>query len=181
MIGECLAEDREFGVVCIEDNEIKKIGSTARVERIVKRYEDGRMDILTRGDKRFLIRMTYDDRPYLQAKVIYFDDEAEDRSEEIDELTRKGIELLTEFGYMTGEREDYTPLLEFDRKTISFWISNCRGFTIEEKQRLLEMTSTSARIRKSVSALKKIVDRMKIAREIERVTGGNGNLRKLDV
>ena len=180
MIGECLAEDREFGIVCVENNEIKKIGCTARIERIVKRYDDGRMDIVTRGDKRFLIRMTYDDRSYLEAEVTYFDDEAEGRTEEIDELTRKGIELLTKFGQMTGEREDYTQLLEFEPKTISFWISNNRGFSIEDKQGFLEMTSTSARIRESVPALKKIVERMRIAREVQRVIGGNGNLKKLD-
>jgi ATP-dependent Lon protease len=81
---------------------------------------------------------------------------------------------------MTGKREDYTPLLEFDHKIISFWISNSTGFTVDEKQKFLEMTSTTDRLKQSVSLLKKVVDRMKVTREIERVIGGNGNLRKLD-
>jgi Lon protease-like protein len=180
MIGECLAEDREFGVVCVESDGIKRMGCTARIERVLKSYEDGRMDIVTRGGKRFVIHRTYDDRPYLQASVTYFDDEAEDKSEDIDELISKGIELMNQFHYMTGKREDYTPLLEFDHKTISFWISNSTGFTVAEKQKFLEMTSTTDRLKQSVSLLEKVVDRMKVTREIERVIGGNGNLRKLD-
>jgi len=178
MIGECLTEDREFGVVCSESSEIRKIGCTARIERVLKRYEDGRMDIVTRGGRRFVIHHIYDDRPYLQAEVTYFDDAAEEKTAEIDELIREGIDLMAQLDAMTGKREDYAPLLESDHKNVSFWISNGAGFTTHEKQRFLEMTSTSGRIKKSVSSLKKMVNRIQVTREIEKVIGGNGNFRK---
>ena len=178
MIGECVAEDREFGVVYLEGSEIKKIGCTARIVKVLKRYEDGKMDILTRGGRRFVIHNIYDDRPYLRAEVSYFDDAAEEESGEVDELIRKGIEILTRIDSMTGNQEDYVPLLKLDHKSVSFLISNSAGFTSDEKQRFLEMTSTSGRIEKSVGSLKKIVERMKITQEIERIIGGNGDFRE---
>ena len=179
MIGECLAEYREFGVVCCESSEMKNKGCSARIERVLKRYDDGRMDIATRGVRRFTIHSTSGDRPYLQAVVTYFDDAVEDETEEIDELIEEGVKLLGQLDSMVGKREDYTPLFELDRKAISFWISNSTGFAVDEKQQYLEMTSTSGRIRKSVSSLKRIVARMKVAQEVERIIRGNGSLRKL--
>jgi Lon protease-like protein len=179
MIGECLAVYSEFGVVCCESSEMKNKGCSARIERVLKRYDDGRMDIATRGVRRFMIHSTSDDRPYLQAVVTYFDDAVEDDTEEIGELIEEGVKLLGQLNSMAGTRQDYTPLFELDRKAISFWISNSTGFTLDDKQQYLEMTSTSGRIRKSVNSLKKIVARMKVAQQVERIIRGNGSLRQL--
>ena len=176
MIGECVAEDREFGVVYLEGSEIKKIGCTARIVKVQKRYEDGKMDILTRGGRRFVIHNIYDDRPYLRAEVSYFDDAAEEETGENDELIRKGIEILTRIDSMTGKREDYVPLLKLDHKSVSFLIANSAGFTNDEKQRFLEMTSTSERLEKSVASLEKIVQRTRITLKIKEIIGGNGDL-----
>src|SRR5260370_20090368 len=38
-------------------------------------YSDGRMDILTRGQRRFEIEALNDEKDYLQAEVNFFDDE----------------------------------------------------------------------------------------------------------
>ena len=179
MIGECLAENREFGVVYSESNEIKKIGCTARIERVLERYEDGRMDIVTRGGRRFMIHMISDDRPYLQAQVAYFHDGVEEESEEIVGLISRGIALLEQLDSLMGKRKDYDEILKLDHRTISFWISNSTGFTADEKQRFLEMTSTSGRIRKSVGSLERVVKRMRTNQEIKRLIGGNGNFRKM--
>ena len=40
------------------------------------------------------------------------------------------------------------------------------------------MTSTSQRLRKAVEALEKMVERLSITQEIERIIGGNGKLPK---
>jgi ATP-dependent Lon protease len=65
-----------------------------------------------------------------------------------------------------------------DLKSISFMIAGCEGFSNEEKQRFLEMTSTHERLEKSVQSLEKIIARMKITAEIHRIIGGNGNIKR---
>jgi Lon protease-like protein len=174
MIGECLEKKSEFGVVYQKGSERKKIGCTAKVVQVLKRFEDGRLDIMTQGVKRFVIEDVLEDKPYLQAEVIYFDDEREERA---DNLIVDGIKLLEELDVMTRKKRDYRSLARMDHKTISFVFSYNDVFTMEEKQTFLEMTSTSERITKSVESLTKVVELMKVTEEIKRIAGGNGNLR----
>ena len=54
----------------------------------------------------------------------------------------------------------------------------CEGFSFEEKQRFLEMTSTSRRLNAALEALEKTLERIEITRKIERIIVGNGNLPK---
>ena len=56
MIAECLAEDRPFGILHFDGKTVASVGCTARVVQVLKKYEDGRMDIMTRGEDRFVVR-----------------------------------------------------------------------------------------------------------------------------
>jgi len=176
MIGECLEQKREFGVVYQKGSDMKKIGCTANIVQVLRRFDDGRLDIMTQGVNRFRIEHIYEDKPYLQAEVIYFDDE---RKEGADNLITDGIKLLEQLDVMTGKKRDYKSLSRLDRKTISFVISYNDVFSMEEKQSFLEMTSTSERITKSVESLRKVVELMQLSEEIRRIAGGNGNLKRM--
>jgi Lon protease-like protein len=77
MIGECLAENKEFGVVRGESDRLAVIGCTANIVRVPERYADGRMDILCEGARRFEIEGLDDSRSFLQADVEFFDDEGQ--------------------------------------------------------------------------------------------------------
>jgi len=175
MIGECLEQKREFGVVYQKGSDMKKIGCTARIVQVLRRFDDGRLDIMTQGVNRFVIEDIYEDKPYLQARVVYFDDE---REEGVDNLIAEGIKLLEQLDVMTGKKRDYRSLSRMDHKIISFVISYNEVFAMEEKQSFLEMTSTSERITKGVESFRIIVKKEKLSREIKKIIGGNGNLRK---
>ncbi len=58
---------------------------------------------------------------------------------------------------------------------LSFAIAALEGFTIAERQRFLEMTSTAERIKKGVQALSRLVQRSRLTNEIRVIIGGNGN------
>jgi Lon protease-like protein len=75
MVGNAIREKSEFGIVLAKDDGIVNAGCTVTVEKIVHMYPDGRMDILTRGLRRFEIQSLNEDRSYLQAEVTFFDDE----------------------------------------------------------------------------------------------------------
>jgi Lon protease-like protein len=78
MVAEVLRGKTEFGVVQAGEKGIVNTGCTATVERVVKEYPDGRMDLLTIGRRRFEIIMLNDEKPYLRGAVEFFDDEASD-------------------------------------------------------------------------------------------------------
>ncbi len=75
MIGECLAAEKQFGVVTAEPDKMAIVGCMAKIVRVVKRHPDGRMEILCEGTRRFEIEGLDDSRRFLQADVEYFDDD----------------------------------------------------------------------------------------------------------
>ncbi len=180
MIGECLADGREFGIVFMNATDIQAVGCTAKILKVIKRYDDGRLDILTRGQKRFVIKEIYDKKAYLEAWVVYFDDERLSDIGSSQDLAEKGIALLRQFTSYPELLEETGSGEDMDLKSISFLIAGCEGFSNEEKQRLLEMTSTSERLEKSVESLENMIARMKITAEINRIIGGNGNMKRFD-
>src|SRR5260370_7557501 len=55
-----------------------EIGCTAKILDVIKRYDDGKLDILTQGLRRFEILRVNEERSFLRAEVSYFDDEDND-------------------------------------------------------------------------------------------------------
>jgi Lon protease-like protein len=77
MIAEVLRDKIEFGVVLANERGIVNTGCTATVERVLREYPDGRLDILTVGRRRFEIERVNEERAFLRGEVDYFDDEDE--------------------------------------------------------------------------------------------------------
>src|SRR5947209_4664216 len=55
MVGNAIRDNSEFGVVLARDEGIVNAGCTVSVEKLLQMHPDGRMDILTRGRRRFEI------------------------------------------------------------------------------------------------------------------------------
>ena len=47
MIAECLENKKPFGMVRAKENAVAEVGCSAVILNVMKRYEDGRMDIST--------------------------------------------------------------------------------------------------------------------------------------
>lgn len=75
MIADVSRAHSEFGIVLAGEKGIVNTGCTATVEKIVKKYPDGRMDLISIGRRRFEIIMLNDEKPYLRGAVEFFDDE----------------------------------------------------------------------------------------------------------
>lgn len=176
MIGECLETGSEFGIVFYQGSSMEKVGCTARIMKVLRRYEDGRMDIITRGERRFEIEDLVQEKPYLEAEVTFFEDAWEAPTEETEALARQGVDLLRQVGNLTEEEVDEILEEDLDVREFSYLIAGSDGFTAEEKQEFIEMTSARERLRKSVEALGKIVKRVEITNEIKKIIDGNGHL-----
>jgi Lon protease-like protein len=75
MIGEAVRDRTEFGVLLAEDGKLTTVGCTAAVERVVRKYDDGEFDVATQGRRRYRTVSLDETKPYLQARVEFFDDE----------------------------------------------------------------------------------------------------------
>jgi Lon protease-like protein len=179
LIGECLEEDREFGIVHYNGTEMLSKGCTARVIRVLKRYPDGRMDILTQGERRFEIEDLHEEKSYMESTVRFFDDEEEEPTERMQALTREGLDLLMQVEEVSEKQIGRDLGEQIDPKVASFLIASSDGFTAEEKQGLLEITSTRDRLKKGIRSLRKILERIRVTKQIKHIISGNGHVLKL--
>lgn len=108
MVGAAEAAGTEFGIVLARDNGIVNAGCTVKVESVLKRYPDGRFDVLTRGQRRFVIHSLNQDKDYLRGEVeFYGDEDVEAASAELRQAaiqaSRKMRDALAEGGEEAAE------------------------------------------------------------------------------
>jgi len=179
MIRECLDRDQEFGIVYYNGTEMEPRGCTARVVRVIKQYPDGRMDILTKGERRFSIEDLHHEKPYLEGSVGFFDDVEEIPTQDTEALAREGLELMMQIEGIDGKQFTIEYGESMSLKEASYLIASSEGFTPEEKQEFLDMTCTRDRLEKGVRSLRKILERSRLTGEIKKIVGGNGDAHKL--
>jgi Lon protease-like protein len=135
MIGEVIREHVEFGVILANEKGIVNTGCTALIDKVLREYPDGRMDILARGRRRFEIMMLNDERSFLRGSVEFFDDEEE--SPVAPEARQRAID-----GYMEVSKE----AVDLDQPQLSFRLAQPvvdLGF----RQSMLTSRSEADRIR----------------------------------
>ena len=53
LIGECLAEDGEFGLILEDSDGLRQVGTATGVVELIDTFDDGRMNVLVEGRHRF--------------------------------------------------------------------------------------------------------------------------------
>ena len=169
MIGECLKNESEFGIVLMEGRQMRKIGCTAKIVQVLKRFDDGRMDILTVGKNRFTIMDISEEKQYLESNVELFDDFIEDDSPEMDALKEQGLILLKKLENKLQKSEGSELVRNMDSRTLSFILGGSSVISAGEKQELLEMKVTSERLHRSVELLQDAIIRVQLIENIKKL------------
>ena len=107
MVGAAIRENSEFGIVLARDDGIVNAGCTVVVEKLTEIHPDGRMDILTRGRRRFEVLSLNEEKDYLQAEVRYFEDE--DFHPAPPELRQQALTYFQELRRLVAAREAADP------------------------------------------------------------------------
>src|SRR5436190_6327583 len=55
LVNECFADKKPFGIPAVVNDKVCEMGTLVEITEISKRYEDGKMDIKTRGQKIFRV------------------------------------------------------------------------------------------------------------------------------
>lgn len=170
MMGELMAQNQSFGVVRARENGIAEVGCTADIVEVVKKYEDGRLDLLTQGQRRFEVLQLNQERAFLRGEVLYFEDEAPDpEKQQIQQL----LELHTE-AMKTLEGE--VPLPSPDEPGISFQLAAVMPFDLDFKQTLLGMRSEGDRVKTLLEYYRAVLPNLKRAVHARKKSGGNGHV-----
>jgi len=181
MIGECLEAkaagkgQQEFGVVLLKGQTVSTVGCTARIINLTRQYEDGRMDILTVGKRRFEILLTNDERPYLRGAVDYFEDEGPDAPS--DEAAELAIERFREAMRKLRHAAEMPVHLPRPYRHLSFRLAAALPLDHEFKQQLLTLRNEPERLTLVQRAIEILVNQLDQVQKSQKKAGGNGHAR----
>ncbi|HEX4957654.1 MAG TPA: LON peptidase substrate-binding domain-containing protein [Lacibacter sp.] len=133
LIQECTAQKKPFGIPAVINNQVQELGTLVEVVAIRKIYEDGKMDISTKGIKVFrtleLIKKI-PDKLYSGAIVTY----TEDTDDGSQALMQKVVNGIRELHKLLNVNKDFKKPAE---ELKSFDVAHHMGLNLEEEYELL--------------------------------------------
>jgi len=151
MIAECLEQKKPFGVVRASSEGVAEIGCTAEIMSVTKKYDDGRMDILTRGVERFEVIEVNEDRSFLQAEISLVEDEP---GKPATQMVTQAVRLHAEIAKLAGA-EPSGP--DEHAGNLSFLLAGSLPLDLDFKQNLLSTLSEAKRLEAVVGYLEAIL------------------------
>lgn len=120
---------------------VATIACSVRLHRVLEEYEDGRLDILTVGDRRVKISEVFSDEPYFEAAVEWFGDEDERQDVALQERALALATKLAELQvgkpvFIEAKGEEY----------LSYRLALLIDLAPEERQLLLQAQSENLRL-----------------------------------
>lgn len=170
MMGEVLEKGIEFGVVQAGEKGIVNMGCTAVVEKVLREYPDGRLDLLTVGRRRFEIIVLDDERSFLRGSVDFFDDD--DFAPVDDAIRRKVLEAYREIVDLSIPQPYQHP--ELTDPQLSFRLAQCVP-DLSFRQTLLATRSECDRMQQIASFFSKWLPEQRVTAHIRAVAPLNGH------
>jgi Lon protease-like protein len=172
MIAVCLADKIGFGVVCAQREGLAVVGCTAEIVRILERYDDGRVDILCQGAKRFEIENLDNSRSFLQAEVDFFHDDGMPATRAMrEECTALHFEVLELMG-----GSDRTPGSVDLNQPISFRVAWSSPTDLSFRIELLSMRSDADRTERLIAFYSAMLPKLRRGVRASATAGRNGHV-----
>ena len=171
MIQECLDQRTVFGMIRSKEEKLATIGCTADILNVLKKYPDGRMNILAEGKRRFEVLQVNQDRTFLQADVFYLEDEPGSAAAQD---IKKAISLHEEIMKLAGAQPD--AIEETETGQLAFRLAGSLPFDPDFQQALLEMNSEVERTRAIISFFEQLLPALHRNANAKKKAGGNGRV-----
>ena len=140
LIGECLEDDEEFGLLYADEDGVREVGTRARVAEVLERFDDGRLNVVVEGGERFRVERLTRGRSFMTADVEPVEDEASDVEEETAARAAGAFRALAALAGAEADPPDETsPLLSYE-------LAAQVELAPEAKQDLLESRSEQERL-----------------------------------
>jgi Lon protease-like protein len=171
MIGRSVDEGEPFGVVLRDDEGARSVGCTARVEEVLERFDDGRMNVVVSGQEPFRVLDRFEAPEYPAGEVEVIDEEDGPALDE-DSATaaRDAFAELAERA--TGER----PAAEELDGASAYAIAARIELPADTKQKLLELRDEDERMELLANALGAVEAALERAEEAAERASGNGKV-----
>jgi len=169
LITECMTQKTPFGMVRARENALAEVGCTAVILDVNKTYEDGRFDISTEGGQRFAVRHLNQERSFLRAEVVFFEDEPSQVSKSENDTV---IQLHQQLFEVLGQHIE----VEKTYPSLSFQLANELPVDLDFKQSILEMKSEAERIETLIEYYRATIPKVEKTMRARDTASGNGHI-----
>jgi ATP-dependent Lon protease len=167
MIGACLEDETPFGIVLADDLGPREVGCSARVTDVAERFDDGRMNVVCRGESRFRVveRFEADEWPAGVVEMLA-PAPAAPAGPELDAARAAFADLLEAVGAEAARAEAASG---------AYPIAAQIELPPQEKQELLEQEDERERLVAIEGFLRRLLSGITRAREIAERAKSNGH------
>jgi Lon protease-like protein len=171
LIGECLADTTDFGLILEDDDGLREIGTRTSVVELIDTFDDGRMNVLVEGRSRFRVIELTEGRPFRTAEVEAVEDDGE---LPLDADVERTIAVFRRLVAVAEADEIDEP--STGSPVLSFELAARVDFGPELKQELLELRSEGKRLRRLAELLDQATQALTHEREVRQRAAGNGKV-----
>ena len=171
MTSHCLDTQSPFGIVLLHDGKLAQTGCSAIIVKVLKEYEDGRSDILTAGQNAFRLIRTYNEKSYMEADVLYFDEDFTN----VDSEMSARLETLCNQCHQLLYGED-APRFETEGGiSLAYHVASELPVDVTTRQSLLEIRSEAERQARLVAYLTDWYPQLQKREHVRGKAAGNGH------
>jgi hypothetical protein len=174
LIADVLKEEHTFGIPVFL-KQVSDHGTMVRIEKVIKKYDDGKMDITAVGLSVFKIKQFINPlvgKLYAGATVEPVTN-IQDGESGLREKIRYELEYLLSNANIHRE-------VTLGENISTFHVAHIIGLTIEEEYQLLKLNHEKDRQEFVLHHLEKIMPEVDRLKEIKRRISGNGHFKKFD-
>lgn len=182
LINECYAEGKPFGIPTVLKNGIGEIGTSVMVTEIVQLYDDGKMDVKTKGLQVFRILEVIKSIPekLYSGAIVNYPANVDGQNTE---LLRKVVNSLRELHNLMKLDKDFK---KTDEELQSYDLAHHAALSVEEEYELLGLFREDQRLEylkrhlikvlPLVNEMEKLKERIQLNGHFKHLTGFNFDL-----
>jgi Lon protease-like protein len=171
LIGECLSEGNEFGLILENEDGLREVGTRTAVVELIDTFDDGRMNVLVEGRDRFRVVELTEGRSYMTAEVEPLEDDGETPSPD---ETEQAVAVFRRLVAVAEADEIEEP--DAGSPLLSFELASRVDFGHDLKQELLELRSEQLRLKRLSELLEQAVEALVRERDVRQRASGNGKV-----
>jgi Lon protease-like protein len=170
MIGRCLDEGSEFGIVWMAEDGLRPIGCACEIAEVVERMEDGRINLIARGTRPFRIEARQEELPYPAGTVEFLTDRSEDPDADAAEAAHAAYaDLVNEATDREADRAEIDAMSAYQ-------MAATVEFGLDAKQGLLDLRSETARLRLVTRLFRAALKRLDFVNRAQARARSNGRV-----
>jgi Lon protease-like protein len=176
MVHDCIEQKSEFGMLLSLPKGVVRVGCTAEIVDVARKYDDGRLDIVTVGRSPFRIVQLVNMEPFtedtlLEGQVDYLDDWDRPVSPDV----RRALVELYEVCH-TIVYGDYPKNVQgAEQPALSYVVAGTLPMDLMWKQQVLELRSEADRQERLVTYLRQWAPHLQKTEMLRQNADGNGH------